>query len=177
MQISPTCFDGLHIIQPSTAKDERGEFSRIFCRHELSDLLRGQSICQVNTSRTKHSGTIRGLHYQVAPFEEIKIIFCTEGRIYDVVVDMRPQSKTFKKWHACELAQGDSKMLLIPPGFAHGFQALEDNTAIQYFVTQFYSAESERGVRYNDPDIGILWPLEPCCVSIKDQNQPLLSSP
>jgi dTDP-4-dehydrorhamnose 3,5-epimerase len=125
---------------------------------------------QCNISYTKIKGTIRGLHYQKKPFEESKLIRCTKGKILDVVIDLRPTSKTYKKYEGFELSENNYKMVYVPEGFAHGFQTLEDNCEVFYQVSQFYSPDYESGIRWNDPIFNIKWPIKVTEISQKDKN-------
>lgn len=162
----------LKIIIPNLHYDERGTFSRIFCRKELKKIKKDIIIEQINHSYTKKKGTIRGLHFQYPPHSEMKIVRCTKGKIFDVGVDLRKDSKTFLQWHGEILDAENQKMLVIPEGFAHGFQALEDDCEIIYFNTKSYCKEAEGVLRYDDLKIGINWPTEVTVVSEKDANNP-----
>lgn len=167
-----TKLKGSYIILPEKREDERGFFARTWCQKEFEAHGLVSRVAQTNVCFSKSRGTLRGMHYQVAPCEETKLVRCTRGAIYDVVIDLRPQSPTFKQWMGVELTAGNYKMLYVPENFAHGYQTLEDNTEVIYLVSQFYSAESERGVRYNDPAFGIDWPLEVQVISDKDESWP-----
>lgn len=129
-------------------------------------------IKQTNVSYNKKKGTLRGMHMQNAPYEETKLVRCTRGAIYDVIIDMREDSETYKQWIGVELTADNYRMLFVPEGFAHGFITLEDNTDVTYQVTQFYTPGSERGIRWNDPAFNIEWPIEPVVISEKDQAHP-----
>ena len=167
-----TKLKGSYIILPEKREDERGFFARTWCQKEFEAHGLVSRVAQTNACFSKSKGTLRGMHYQVAPCEETKLVRCTRGVIYDVVIDLRPQSPTFKQWMGVELTAGNYKMLYVPENFAHGYQTLEDNTEVVYLVSQFYSSESERGVRYNDPAFGMDWPLEVQVISDKDESWP-----
>jgi len=169
-----TKLQGLYIIQPEPFKDNRGTFSRVFCERELKEIHFGKKIVQINQSFTKREGSIRGMHFQYPPNGEIKLVRCIAGRIFDVAVDLRNKSPTFLEWHSEVLSANNMKIMYIPEGFAHGFQTLQDDCDIVYFVSAFYSPESEGGIRYNDPKIKIEWPIKITEISEKDRNYPLI---
>lgn len=171
-----TNIEGLYIIELEPRFDERGFFARNFCIKELAELGISYEIKQINRSLTKNKGMIRGMHFQKAPKAEDKIVQCLRGAIYDVAIDLRPGSPTYGRWEGQELTEENKKMFLIPKGFAHGFQALTDNSEIQYFVTEFYSPEHEGGVRWNDQAFNINWPIKNPVLSEKDKNWPKLST-
>ena len=167
-----TTLKGAYIIEPERREDSRGFFARVWCRKEfLAEGLNGQLV-QCNISYNKEKGTLRGMHYQVAPFAEIKLVRCTMGAMYDVIIDLRPQSPTYLQWVAVELTAENRKMLYVPENFAHGYQTLVDNTEVFYQVSQFYVPDSEGGVRYNDPAFGIKWPMDVQGISDKDGSWP-----
>ena len=153
-----TKLKGAFIIEPERLEDERGLFARTFCKEEFKAHGLNSRVVQCNISFNKKKGTLRGMHYQVAPHEEAKLVRCTRGAIYDVIVDLRPDSPTFKQWVAVELTADNHRMLYIPEGFAHGFQTLEDNTEVFYQMSESYHPESARGIRWDDPMFGIKWP-------------------
>lgn len=163
---------GVWVIEPEKLQDERGFFARVWCQHEMA--ARGLSIAlvQSNISFNNQKGTLRGLHYQASPYAEVKLVRCTRGALYDVVVDLRAESPTFKRWMAVELTADNYKLLYIPVGCAHGFQTLADNTEVFYQMSEFYHPECARGVRWNDPAFGVVWPLEAKIISEKDQHYP-----
>jgi dTDP-4-dehydrorhamnose 3,5-epimerase len=167
---------GAFLIELDIKKDERGWFSRIFCRNEFSEIGHTKEWVQINHSTSKYCGTIRGLHFQKSPCEEIKLVRCISGKIFDVIVDFRANSETYLKWVSVELSADNKKMLYIPEGFAHGFQTLSDNVEIIYHHTEFYSPENEGGVRYNDPVLKINWPLPLSYISDRDLSQILINS-
>jgi len=174
MIIENVDIDGLKLITPEPLCDERGYFSRIFCQKEMAEIKENLVIAQINNSYTKKKGTIRGMHFQYPPHAEIKIVRCVKGKIFDVAVDLRKNSPTFLQWHGEILSEDNQKMFVIPEGFAHGFQTLEDDCEIIYFNTTFYSKESESAIRYNDPKIGIKWLEKVTVLSEKDANHPYL---
>lgn len=175
MIIENVGIDGLKLITPEPFCDERGYFSRIFCQKEMAEIKENLVIAQVNNSFTKKKGSVRGMHFQYPPHAEIKVVRCVRGSIFDVGVDIRKDSPTFLKWHGEVLSAENQKMLVIPEGFAHGFQTLEDDCEIIYFNTAFYSKESESTISYKDPKIGIKWLEAITVVSEKDQNHPYLN--
>ena len=155
--------------------DDRGLFARVFCQNELLNILHGKNIVQINHSLTKQKGAFRGMHSQYPPKAEIKIVKCLRGSVFDVIIDLRKGSPTFLKWHEEILSSENMKMMYIPEGFAHGFQTLEENCELLYLHTEFYSPKHEGGVRYNDPKVGIKWPLEVRDISERDKKHPLLA--
>ena len=175
MRINKLVLEGAFVIEPEPSTDDRGLFARIFCKEELQSILHGKSIVQVNHSMTRHKGAIRGMHFQRPPTAEIKMVKCLRGSVFDVMIDLRSDSSTFLNWHGEKLSAENMKMMYIPEGFAHGFQTLEQNSELLYLHTEFYSPEHEGGVRYNDPKIGIKWPLEATDISERDRNHPLLA--
>lgn len=172
MKYEETKIKGVYIIKMSPREDKRGYFSRVFAKEELKNMGISYSIVHINTSLTKKKGTIRGIHYQVKPREEDKIIQCLKGRIFDVTIDLRKNSSTFGKWIGVELSDRNKKMMLIPKGCAHGFQSLEENSLIEYFVSEYYSPKHERGIKYNDSFFDIDWPIKNAIVSEKDAAWP-----
>ena len=175
MNIQATELTELYIIQSSPYADDRGAFSRLFCGDALSTMLEGRSIAQINHSSTNDIGAIRGLHAQKSPSAEMKIVRCLKGRVFDVAVDLRADSSTFLQWHGEELTPENNKALLIPEGFAHGFQVLDADSELLYLHTEFYHPEQEVGVRYDDPSIAIDWPLAVSTVSEKDKCSPYIN--
>ena len=174
MMIIDTPLADLKVVQSSPHRDERGTFTRLFCARELQPLLGERQIAQINYSRTSHVGAVRGMHFQLPPHAEMKMVRCLRGRVWDVAVDLRENSPTFLQWHAQELTPDDSQMLLIPEGFAHGFQALEPESELLYLHTEFYHPPSEGGLRHDDPRLAIAWPLPPQDLSPRDLAHPLL---
>jgi dTDP-4-dehydrorhamnose 3,5-epimerase len=161
---------GAFVIEPEKKEDERGFFARTWCQKEFVAHGLNPRLVQCNISYSKKKGTLRGLHYQAPPHEEAKLVRCTRGAIYDVILDLRRDSPTFKRWIALELIAESNRMVYVPEGFAHGFQSLEDDTEVFYQTSEFYHPESERGVRWNDPTFGVEWPLEVSVISEKDSS-------
>jgi dTDP-4-dehydrorhamnose 3,5-epimerase len=163
---------GSYLIESQLIEDERGFFSRIVCEREFAEHGLTNSWIQQNIAFNHKKGTLRGMHYQNTPYEEIKVVRCTHGAIYDVLVDLRRESPTYKKWLGFELSAENHKMLYIPAGFAHGYLTLTDEAEITYLVSQSYHPDAEAGIRYDDPSIGINWNAEIVRVSEKDKNLP-----
>lgn len=157
-------------------KDDRGEFSRTFCMNELSEFGWNRPVAQINRSTNYCKGTVRGLHYQQSPFLEKKIIMCESGRAWDVVVDIRAGSKTFLQYHVEELSEDSTTAILVPEGFAHGFQVLEDNTKLIYIHSEFYEESYQNGLNVRDPILSIDWPLEINNLSLRDQNIEMINA-
>lgn len=176
MKFSRGPLKGIWIIETDFFQDQRGKFTRLFCQNELREIHRGRPIEQVNYSLTLKKGTVRGIHFQHPPKAEVKLIRCLHGTIFDVMVDLRRNSPTFLQWCGEILSRENMKMVYIPEGFAHGFQALEENCEMLYLHTEFYSPLHDGGLRYDDPRIGIEWPLEVTEVSERDRHHPLLTS-
>jgi len=162
------------LVECEPYEDPRGLFARLFCDREMKDMLGERLIRNINLSQSARSGTLRGLHYQQAPHEEMKLVRCTQGAVFDVLVDVRPDSPTYLQWHGETLTARNMHMVVVPEGFAHGFQALEDNCEIMYLVTAHYVPGHEGGIRWNDPAVGIEWPLDVTMISNKDAQFPLL---
>jgi dTDP-4-dehydrorhamnose 3,5-epimerase len=167
---------GAWVIETEPFKDHRGKFARIFCQNELREIHHGKPIEQINYSITIQKGTVRGMHFQRSPKAEVRLVRCLKGTIFDVMVDLRHDSPTFLKWYGETLSAENMKMMYIPEGFAHGFQTLEENCEMLYLHTNFYSPGYEGGLRYDDPMVGIKWPLEVTGVSNRDGHHPLLNS-
>lgn len=172
MIFTETSLKGAFLIEIKKLEDDRGFFGRSWCRREFEEHGLNADICQMNTSLTLKKGTIRGIHYQVDPYQETKFIRCTRGRVYDVIVDLRVDSPTFLQWIGHELSADNYKMVYVPENFAHGLLSLEDNSEVYYPVTQFYTPGAERGIRWNDPALDIKWPINVEIVSEKDSNHP-----
>ena len=168
MKFIPTSLDGAFVIDPDHLEDERGYFARTFCRGEFSAHGLNPNLVQCNVSFNLKKGTLRGMHYQVKPHEEAKLVRCTRGAICDVIVDIRRDSPTFRKWFTVELSAANGRMIYIPEGFAHGFQTLEDGSEVFYQMSEKYFPESARGIRWNDPVIGIRWPIADPVISQRD---------
>lgn len=173
MKYTQTKIKGVYIITIEPREDSRGYFARIFAKEELKKQSIPYPIVHINRSLTHARGTIRGIHYQTKPYQEDKIIQCLEGKIFDVALDLRKNSKTFGQWVGQILDPKSKNMMLTPKGCAHGFQTLEKNSLVEYFATQVYSPDHEKGIRYNDPQFAIDWPIKKAILSEKDQNWPL----
>lgn len=163
---------GAFVIEPERREDVRGYFARLYCCEEFAAHGLETRIAQCSISFTREHGTVRGMHYQAAPFEEVKVVRCNRGAIYDVIVDLRPGSPQFKKHFAIELTESNGKMLYIPKGCAHGFQTLSDDTEVFYQISAPYSPEHARGVRWNDPAFAIHWPEEVRTILRRDREYP-----
>ncbi len=176
MRFIETELKGAYIIEVEPISDNRGFFARSWCQKEFSDRGLNPNLVQCNISFNIKKGTLRGMHYQCKPHEEAKLVRCTRGSIYDVIIDMRPDSSTFKLWFAIELSADNRKMLYIPEGFAHGFLTLEDNTEVFYQMSNFYCPDSAKGIRWDDPVFDIHWYVtsQPI-ISPKDLSYPLHS--
>jgi len=172
MKFTETRLKGAYIIEIEKFEDNRGFFARTFCEHEFKDKGLNTKYVQSNISFNKKRGTLRGMHMQVSPYSEIKLVRCIRGAIFDVVIDLRKESRTYSKWISVELTAEDHQMLYVPEGFAHGYQTLQYDTEIHYQVSDFYEPKSEQGVRYDDPAFGINWPLDVSVISEKDANWP-----
>jgi len=170
MKFIKTKLKGLYIIEPEPIIDNRGHFMRTFCEKELKINHLEFKILQTNQTLTKNKGTIRGMHFQKPPKAEDKIIQCLHGAIYDVAIDLRPNSPTYRKWVAEELNENNKKMFLIPKGFAHGFQTLTKNCEIQYFMSEYYEPKYASGVNWDDPVFEIKWPIKNPVLSERDKN-------
>jgi len=168
MIFNHTTLNDAFLIDIEKKEDSRGFFARAWDIKEFQQNGLNTNLMQCNISRSKKKGTIRGMHYQKYPHQEAKLIRCTKGKIYDVIIDLRPNSKSYKKWEGFELSSDNYKLLYVPEGFAHGFQSLEDNTEIFYQVSQFYTPEAEAGIRWDDSTFNISWPLSSYIVSEKD---------
>lgn len=164
-----TPLEGPYVIEIEKQTDERGFFARSWCVREFANHGLDQNLVQCNVSFNKRKGTLRGLHYQEPPFVEAKLVRCTKGSLYDVIVDLRKDSPTFLKWFGVELTAMNYRMLYIPKCFAHGFQTLEDGTEIFYQMSEYYAPQASRGIRWNDPRLGIVWPEADRTISTKDQ--------
>ncbi len=171
MIFKPLPLSGAFLIQPELRADERGFFARTFCKDEFEKHGIDFSCVQCNISYNKKRGTLRGMHYQSPPHEEAKIVSCARGAIYDVIVDIRPGSPTYKQWHAEQLSAENRAMLFVPKGFAHGFQTLTDDAEVFYMMGEFYHPQSARGMRWDDKEPGIAWPLAVTGISENDASR------
>ncbi|MDP2847062.1 MAG: dTDP-4-dehydrorhamnose 3,5-epimerase [Humidesulfovibrio sp.] len=174
LTLHATPLAGLMVVETTPVGDARGCFARLFCARELAPLRLPGPIAQVNHSFTAAKGTVRGMHFQRPPKAEAKLIRCLKGRVLDVAVDLRKGSPTFLKWHAVELSPENRLAFYLPQGFAHGFQTLEADCELLYLHTEFYSPEHEGGIRFDDPELGIAWPLPAAEPSARDRAHPLL---
>jgi dTDP-4-dehydrorhamnose 3,5-epimerase len=171
-----TPLSGLYVVEIEPRNDDRGFFARSFCIEEFDGYGLERQVAQCNISFNAKAGTLRGLHFQAEPHEEAKLVRCTQGAIYDVAVDIRPSSETYLKWYAAELNSSNRRMLFIPQGFAHGFQTLTDETEVFYLMFESYHPESGSGLRWDDPKIGVVWPLANQIISEKDRAYPLIDN-
>jgi dTDP-4-dehydrorhamnose 3,5-epimerase len=174
LKMIPTSLSGHCIVQSNPIADSRGSFTRLFCEQELTDVVNSRHIVQINYSQTTTVGAIRGLHFQFPPYAEMKLVRCVKGKVWDVAVDLRQRSTTFLQWHAEILTPENNRMMVIPEGFAHGFQVLEPNSELLYLHTSFYQPAAEGGIRFDDPKLGINWPLPIVDLSTRDASHPHL---
>jgi len=176
MIFTETGLKGAYIIDINKLADDRGYFARTFCKNEFDKVGLEPNIAQTNMSFNPKKGTLRGMHYQVSPYEETKLVKCTSGAIYDIIIDLRKDSPTYFKWIGVELSEDNNRMLYVPKDFAHGFITLADNTAIQYMVSQFYAPGAEKGIKWDDPKFNIHWPIDIAVISEKDNTHPYFNS-
>lgn len=176
MQFESTTFDDAWLLNLESSIDNRGYFTRTFCHQEFSDKGLETSFLQHSLSFSKQRGTLRGLHFQKPPHEEAKLVRCVRGAIFDVIVDIRPHSPTYRQWQGFKLTAGNQRQLYIPAGFAHGFQTLSDDVEVHYLISAFYEPTAASGFRYDDPAFAISWPLPVSVISDKDKAWPLLVS-
>ena len=172
MIFNETELKGAYIIEIEKLKDHRGFFARSWCQKEFEEHNLVSRVKQANVSYNKTKGTLRGMHYQLSPYEETKLVRCTRGAIYDVIIDLRPDSTSYTQWIGVELTEENYKMLYVPENFAHGFQSLKDDTEVTYQVSQFYTPGSESGIRWDDPAFSLKWPIEIKVISDKDKSWP-----
>jgi dTDP-4-dehydrorhamnose 3,5-epimerase len=170
-----TALPGAYVIDLERHEDHRGFFARSFCRDELAAVGLDFEVVQSSLSYNIRRGTVRGLHLQKPPFAEAKLVSCLRGSVYDVIVDLRPGSPTFRKWIAHELSEATYRTLYVPPGFAHGYQTLEDHSLVLYQMTVRYEPEAASGLCWNDPCLGIRWPLRDPILSERDRSHALLA--
>jgi dTDP-4-dehydrorhamnose 3,5-epimerase len=163
-------------IELEKIEDNRGFFARSFCVNEFKDMNLCINFLQANISYNKEAGTLRGMHYQISPYDEVKLVNCINGSIFDVAVDLRKDSSTYLNWFGCDLTETNHKALYSPSGFAHGYQTLEPNTSVSYMVSNIYSPSHERGIRYDDPRVNIKWPLPITDMSAKDRDRNALDT-
>ena len=176
MNIRRTTIPDLFVVESSPNSDARGAFVRLYCEDELHALIGHRRIVQINHSRTAAVGAIRGLHFQSSPHAEMKLVRCLSGRVWDVAVDLRRDSPTFLCWHGEELSPGNLRMMVIPEGFAHGFQVLEPDSELLYLHTAVYTPSAEGGLRYDDPALSIAWPRAATELSGRDAKHPLIDA-
>jgi dTDP-4-dehydrorhamnose 3,5-epimerase len=169
MQFRQTPLEDAYIIELDKKGDDRGFFARVFCQNEFAEQGLSTEFVQVNNSLSADEGTLRGMHYQLPPHAETKLVRCIRGSLWDCILDLRPDSPTFGQWYGEELSAENRRMMYVPKGFAHGFITLSPDAEALYFVDAFYAPDHERGIRYNDPAFNIDWPREPAVISEKDQ--------
>ena len=170
MLFKETIISGVYIIELEKKYDERGFFARTWCKNEFKEQGLESELAQCNLSYNKKCGTLRGMHYQITPYGETKLVSCISGAIYDVIIDLRKDSPTYEKWYSVELTAENGLMLYIPKGIAHGFQTLKDKTSVFYQMSEFYHPESARGIRWDDVKFNIKWPIAEKIISEKDQS-------
>jgi dTDP-4-dehydrorhamnose 3,5-epimerase len=176
MKFTETRLKGAYIVEIEKMTDERGFFARSWCQKEFEAQGLAPDVVQTNVSYNMKKGTVRGMHYQISPYEETKLVRCTRGAILDVIIDLRPDSTTYKKWFGLELTADNYKMLFVPEKFGHGFQVLADDTEVTYQVSQFYTPGAEKGIRWDDPAFAIDWPFPVTVISEKDNNWPYFTA-
>lgn len=172
MKFFETNLKGSYVIEPEPSLDERGFFARSWDVNEFKKIGLNSNIVQTSISFNKLKGTVRGMHYQIKPYEETKLVRCTKGSVFEVLLDLRPNSKTFLEWTSVKLTSDNYKMIYAPEGFALGFQTLENNTELIYQMSQFYSPEFQRGIKWNDTYFDIKWPLKMTVISNRDTTFP-----
>ncbi|HWB46969.1 MAG TPA: dTDP-4-dehydrorhamnose 3,5-epimerase [Hyphomicrobiaceae bacterium] len=172
MKFHPTKFQDAWLVELEPFRDERGSFARTFCAHEFGARGLETNFLQHSVSMSSRKGTIRGMHFQREPHAEVKLVRCIGGAIWDVIIDLRPGSGTFRQWQAFELTEDNGRQLYIPKGFAHGFQTMTDRAEVSYLISAEYAPEAAMGVRWNDPAFAIAWPLANTAMSDKDRNWP-----
>jgi dTDP-4-dehydrorhamnose 3,5-epimerase len=172
MEFKETRLSGAFLVKQKKIVDERGFFARAWCQEEFKQQGLNPQMLQLNTGFSHQAGTLRGMHYQEAPHAEAKFMRCTRGAVYDVIIDLRRDSPTHGEWVGVELTADEGAMLYVPEGFAHGYQTLADNTEIYYMTTALYAPQAAKGVRYDDPAFGIVWPLAVTVISAQDQHWP-----
>jgi dTDP-4-dehydrorhamnose 3,5-epimerase len=172
MTFTETPITGAWLVDADPRGDDRGFFARVWCRREFAEKGLDAPFVQCNLASSRRQGTLRGLHYQADPHGEAKLVRCIRGSVFDVIVDLRPESASYLRWFGVELSDQNRRSIYVPAGCAHGYQALTDGCEVLYPVSAFYAPEAERGIRWNDPSFHIEWPLEPAHMSIKDRNWP-----
>ncbi len=176
MKFIETKLKGAFVIEMEPNEDERGYFARAWCRQSFLEHGLEVDYVQCNASGSYHAGTVRGMHFQVKPHQEVKLVRCFRGEVFDVIVDLRENSPTYLSWFGAELTESNWRMMYVPRGFAHGFQTLAPNSQIFYQVSTAYCKEAERGLRWNDPEINIEWPMSVSKISDKDRNLPVIQN-
>jgi dTDP-4-dehydrorhamnose 3,5-epimerase len=176
MEFIATSINGLYTVQVKKLEDERGLFARTFCKKEFKQIGFDKEFVQFNHSFNRYKGTVRGMHFQQAPYTETKLIRCIQGAVYDVAVDLRKDSPTFLQHFGIELTEENMLSVLIPEGFAHGFQTLQHNSALIYYHTQFYTPNADAGIRFDDSALNIDWPLAAVMVSDKDRSYKMIDN-
>ena len=174
MIFEPTSLQGAYLIRLQPIEDERGLFVRTFCKKEFESIGHNKEFVQMNQSYNKRKGTIRGMHFQLPPHQEVKLVRCIAGSVYDVIIDLRKDSLSYLHHFGAELSSENFCMMYVPEGFAHGFQTLSDHSSLVYHHTAYYTPGSEGGLKYDDRKLAIQWPMEPTCLSEKDQRYPYL---
>jgi dTDP-4-dehydrorhamnose 3,5-epimerase len=172
MRFEAIGLDGAWLVHPEPMQDDRGFFARTFCVNEFGDRGLETSFPQHSVSSSIHKGTVRGMHFQKTPHEEVKLVRCLTGSIWDVIIDLRPGSPTFRRWQGFELSGNNGLQLYIPKGFAHGFQTLGDDTRVNYLISELHAPAAASGVRYDDPAFAVTWPLPVTAISDKDLRWP-----
>lgn len=175
MRFTETALEGVWLVEPVLSSDERGAFGRIWCAEEFAQRGMARSVSQCSVSVNRLTGTLRGMHWQAEPHGEAKLVRVTAGAIFDVAVDIRPGSPTFRRWVSAELSAANRQALYMPPGFAHGFVTLQDDTEVVYQMDAPFVEHAARGFRWDDPAVGIRWPVEPSVMSDRDRNFPSLT--
>lgn len=176
LTFSETELEGVVVIESEPSVDERGAFARTYCRREFADHGIDFAPVQVSVSSNVRRGTLRGLHFQAPPQPEAKLVLCLRGSAFDVAADVRPGSPTYGRWTSVELSTAGRRAIYVPPGYAHGFQTLEDDTELLYLISELYEPSLQRGVRWDDATLGIAWPLEPSSISERDRDFPDLAT-
>jgi len=176
MIFEETKLKGAYVISLNPLTDARGGFARTFCKKEFQQIGHKKEFVQMNHSWNKIAGTIRGMHFQIPPYQEIKLIRCVRGSVLDVIVDLRKYSPTFLQHFTVEFSAENKKMIYVPEDFAHGFQALEDDSELIYHHTEYYTPDADRGLRFDDPSLNIKWPLPPVMLSEKDKSYKLIDN-
>ena len=176
MTFLPTPLAGAYVVELEQRVDERGFFARSFCQEEFKAQGLDPRIAQTNVSYNRRRGTLRGMHFQAAPYAEAKLVRCTQGAIWDAIIDLRPDSPSFKRWHGIELSAANRRALYLPEGFAQGFQTLADDSEVLYLMSQFYRPDSARGLRWDDPAFGIAWPIANPQLSERDRGLPFFGA-